>query len=184
MVLPSFFTVWNIVVFLLKNYNASKGVVFMKKIVCLFLVLSILVFAIPCNAEVPVIPADDDDIVIMLEEALAQMELDYSCVTLNRDKGIFVVDVAVDGLTKNLLALKSEGYDENFEEWVQVKNAMLFLHSSILELFKTVHREDLRLILNIVNDDAYIREDYSTISHNPLLNIGVFGMVAIDEMAY
>ena len=143
-----------------------------------------MVCVIPSSAEVPIIPADDDDIVIMLEEAISQMGWDYSCVILNREKGIFVVDVAIDGLTENLLALKDEGCDETFEPWVQVKEFMLVMHGSILELFKTVHREDLRLMLNIVNDDAYIREDYSTISHNPLLSIGIYGMVAVDEMAY
>ena len=155
----------------------------MKKLLCLCLLFSLVTCAVPCKSEVPAIRADDDDIVIMLEEALSEMEWSYSCVTLNSEKGIFVIDLALDGLTEYLLLLKKEGYDETFDQWVQVKGIMLSLYESILDMFKTIHREDLRLILNIVNDDAYIREDYSTISHNPLLSIGVFGSISIDEMA-
>lgn len=151
-----------------------------------FFVLIIVVLLLPCLAlaESPVIPADDDDILIMLEESIAQLECDYSCVTLNRKQGIFVIDIAFDGLTESILAHKAEGYNENFEQWVQFKEGMLFAHASTLEMFKTVHREDLKLIINIVNDDAYIREDYSTISFNPLLSVGVFGTVGFDAMTY
>lgn len=155
----------------------------MKKIVCLCLLFILLVCCIPCSAEVTMIPADEDDLATVLEEAFAQMELDYSHVTLNRKDGIFVIDIAIDGLTENLLSLKKDGYDETFDEWVQFKGSMLSLHGSILDMFKTVHREDLRLILNVVNDDAFIRQDYSTISHNPLLSIGVLCAVSVDELA-
>ena len=151
----------------------------MKKLLCLILLA--LFFAAPACAESPV-PADDDDITVMLEEALAQMEVDYSCVTLNREKGIFVVDIAIDGMTENLLSLKREGYDETLEAWAGIKDVMLSVHGSILELFKAVHRDDLGLIFNIVNDDACIRQDYSTISYNPLLTIGLYGMVTVDVM--
>ena len=151
----------------------------MKNLFCL--VLLILCFAVPAHAE-SVIPADDDDITIMLEEALAQVEFDYSCVTLNREKGMFIVDVAIDGLTENLLSLKRDGYNETFEAWVGLKDVMLSMHGSIVELFKAVHREDLKLIFNVVNDDVYIREDYSTVSYNPLLSIGIYGIVAVDVM--
>ena len=151
----------------------------MKNLFCL--VLLILCFAVPAHAE-SVISADDDDITIMLEEALAQVEFDYSCVTLNREKGMFIVDVAIDGLTENLLSLKRDGYNETFEAWVGLKDVMLSMHGSIVELFKAVHREDLKLIFNVVNDDVYIREDYSTVSYNPLLSIGIYGIVAVDVM--
>ena len=151
----------------------------MKKLLCL--VLLILCFAVPAHAE-SVIPADDDDITIMLEEAIAHVGFDYSSVTLNREKGMFIVDVAIDGMTENLLSLKHDGYDETFEAWVGIKDVMLSMHGSIVELFKTVHREDLKLIFNVVNDDVYIREDYSTISYNPLLSIGLYGIVSVDVM--
>ena len=32
-------------------------------------------------------------------------------------------------------------------------------------------RNDLNLSISIVNDDAYIHQDYSTISYNPILSI-------------
>lgn len=154
----------------------------MKKVLCFLLFLSLFLHP-HCFAETDFIPADDDDVVTMLETALEQAEFDYSCVTLNRNTGVFVVDIAFDGLTENVLMLKQNGYDENVEQWLQIKSTMQSMYDYILELFKGVHREDLRLIVNVVNDDAYLREDYSTISHNPLLSIGIFGMVIVDEMA-
>lgn len=155
----------------------------MKKMFRLFALILAFCFVIPFAEGTTVIPADDDDLVVMLEEVLQTLELDYSCVTLNRKQSTIVVDVAVDGLTENLLALKAEGFDETFEQWVQIKDSMQSFYSAIIDMFKTVHREDMRLIFNIVNDDAYIREDYSTISHNPLLSFGIYGTVFIDEMS-
>lgn len=154
----------------------------MKKMIRLFALILAICFAIPFAGATTVIPADDDDLVSMLEDVLQTLELDYSCVTLNRKQSIIVVDVAVDGLTENLLSLKKEGADETLKEWVQIKDSMQSFYSAIIDMFKTVHREDMRLMLNIVNDDAYIRQDYSTISNNPLLSFGIYGTVYIDEM--
>ncbi len=151
----------------------------MKKLFCL--VLLILCFAVPAYAE-SVIPADDDDIKIVLEEVLAQMGYDYSSVTLNREKGIFVVDIAIDQLAMNLIYLKGQGYDETLESWANIKKVMLTTHADILEWFRIVHRDDLDLILNVVNDNVYIRNDYTTISFNPLLTIGTHGIVTVDAM--
>jgi hypothetical protein len=163
----------------LVSYNDRKGGIPVKKLLCL--VLLILCFAVPACAE-SVIPADDDDVRIMLEEALEKMEFDYSSVTLNREKGIFVVDIALDGMAMGLIYLKGQGYDESLESWVNIKDVMLSTHADILNWFKAIHRDDLKLILNVVNDDAYIRNDYTTISFNPLLTIGTYGMVTVDAM--
>lgn len=151
----------------------------MKKLLCL--ILLILCFAVPACAE-SVIPADDDDVKIMLEEAFSAMGLDYCNVILNREMGMFVIDIAIDGLTENLLTLKSLGFNENYEPWVETKEVFMSMFDSVLEMFKTVHRDDLRLIINVVNDDAYIREDYSTIRYSPLLSIGTFRMFVYDVM--
>lgn len=152
----------------------------MKRLFCL--VLLILCFAVPACAE-SVIPADEDDLVRMIDESLEEVDFDYHNVTLNRKDKIIVVDVAIDGMAENLLTLKSEGCDESFEAWVGIKDVMLSMHTSILDMFKIVHRDDMRLVFQIVNDDAFIREDYSTIRYNPLLSIGIFGIISIDVMS-
>lgn len=152
----------------------------MKRVLCFVLLL--VCFAFPALAESP-IPADEDDITVMLEQALAQSDFDYSCVILNRKNGMFVVDVAIDGMTENALALKAAGFDETFEAWAGIRGAIQSMHASMLEMFSIVHRDDLKLILNLVNDDAYIREDYSTIKYNPLLSVGIFGTVDIDVLS-
>ena len=152
----------------------------MKKLLCLFLL--VLCFAVPACAE-SVIPADDDDITIMLEEAFSEMGLDYCNVILNREKGMFVIDMAIDGLTQSVIAFKFLGFDETYEPWAQCRTSLEQMHSYVLNLFKTVGREDLRLILNMVNDDVYLREDYENIQYNPLLSVGIFGNVHVDVMS-
>ena len=62
------------------------------------------------------------------------------------------------------------------------RHLFLFLHESVLDMFENVNRDDMRLILQVVNDDVFIREDYRTIQYNPLLSIGIFGTVAVDVM--
>ena len=143
----------------------------------------VLALSIPAMAESAVIPADDDDITIMLEDAFSEMGLDYCNVILNREKGIFVIDMAIDGLTKSALAFKAFGFDETYETWAQCRTSLEQMHKYVLNLFKTVGREDLRLILNMVNDDVYLREDYENIRYNPLLSVGIFGTVDIDVMS-
>lgn len=118
----------------------------------------------------------------MLEEVFSQMNLDYCNIILNREKGMFVIDIAIDGLIENVLALKSLGYNETYEPWINTKEAFMTMFDSTLEMFKIVHRDDLKLIINVVNDDAYIREDYSTIRYSPLLSIGTFRMFYNDIM--
>lgn len=154
----------------------------MKKLLCVVSLFLVLLFAVPACAESAVIPADDDDVKIMLEEAFSEIGLDYCNVILNREKGIFVIDMAIDGLTKNVLAFKDFGFDETFEAWAQCRASLQQMHSFVQNMFKTVGREDLRLILNMVNDDVYLREDYENIQYNPLLTVGVFGTVAFDIM--
>jgi len=162
------------------DYNDRKGGIPVKKLFCV--VLLAVCFAVPAFAESAVIPADEDDLVRMIEESLAEVDFDYHNVTLNRKDKIIVIDVAFDDLTEQLLALKSLGFDETMEEWCAIKEVYLTMYSSIRDMFKTVHRDDMRLIFQIVNDDAFIHEDYSTIRYNPLLSIGISGMISVDVM--
>lgn len=155
----------------------------MKKLLCIVFLLIVLALSIPACAESAAYPADDDDLVRMIEESLAVVDFDYYNVTLNRKNQIIVIDVAFDGLTEQLLALKTLGFDETMEEWCAIKEVYLTMYSSIRDMFKTVHRDDMRLIFQIVNDDAFIHEDYSTIRYNPLLSIGIYGIISIDVMS-
>ncbi len=153
----------------------------MKRMLCALCILLMLAWVVPVCAESFVIAADEDDLVSMLEEALEQMECDYYEVTLNRKDKIIVVDIGMDGLTAYLLALKELGADETYEPWEEAKEAFLFLHDSILDMFATVHRDDMRLMLNVVNDDVFLRQDYSTYGYNELLTI-VKGIFITDVM--
>lgn len=151
----------------------------MKKLFCL--VLLVLCFAVPACAESAAVPSDDD-VKIMLEETFAEIGLDYCNVILNREKGMFVVDMAIDGLTKSVIAFKYFGFDETYEAWANCRTSLEQMHSYALSKIKAVGREDLRLILNMVNDDVYLREDYENIQYNPLLSVGIFGTVSVDVM--
>ena len=154
----------------------------MKKLLCALCLLLTLSLCIPVFAESTVIPADDDDLVSMLEEALEETDPDYSRVTLNRQGKMIVVDIGMDGLTADVLALKEMGFDETCEPWAEMTEAMQTMYKGILDMFSTVHRDDMRLMLNVVNDDVFIREDYSTYGYNELLTISM-GVVITDAMA-
>lgn len=155
----------------------------MKKMLFVLFLLLALVLSVPACAESAVYPADEDDLVSMTKDVLKESGFEHYEVTLNRKDKIIIVDVAIDGMTEQFLALKDAGYDETLEEWCGIKDALLSMHSSILEMFRIVHREDIRLIFQLANDDAFIREDYSTIRYSPLLSVGIFGFVSIDVMA-
>lgn len=155
----------------------------MKKLFCTVFLILVLVPSVPVCAESAIIPADDDDVRIMLEEAFSEMGLSYCNVILNREKEMFVIDMAIDGLTQSVIAFKFFGFDETYEPWMQCRTNLQQMHSFVLDMFKTVGREDLRLILNMVNDDVYLRQDYENIRYNPLLSVGIFGNIYIDVMS-
>lgn len=155
----------------------------MKKLFCAVFLLMVLALSVPVCAESSVIPADDDDVRIMLEEAFAEMGLNYCDVILNKEKEMFVIDMAIDGLTQSVIAFKFFGFDETYEPWAQCRTSLEQMHSFVMNMFKTVGREDLRLILNLVNDDVYLRNDYENIRYNPLLTVGIFGFVSFDVMS-
>ena len=155
----------------------------MKKMLCSLILLMVLALSVPVFAESAIIPADDDDVKIMLEEAFSEMGLSYCNVILNREKEMFVIDMAIDGLTQSVIAFKFFGFDETYEPWAQCRTSLEQMHSYVLNMFKTVGREDLRLILNMVNDDVYLRNDYENIRYNPLLTVGIFGFVSYDVMS-
>ena len=164
-------------------YNDRKGGIPVKKLLYIVFLLMVLAFSVPAFAESAVIPADDDDITIMLEEAFAEIGLDYCNVILNSEKEMFVIDMAIDGLTQSVIAFKYFGFDETYEPWAKCRTNLQQMHRFVLDMFKSVGREDLRLILNMVNDDVYLREDYENIQYNPLLSVGIFGNVHIDVMS-
>lgn len=155
----------------------------MKKLFCSLALLLILALPSTVFAESAVIPADDDDVRIMLEEALSEMGLDYCNVILNREMEMFVIDMAINGLTQSVIAFKSFGFDETYDPWAECRTSLEQMHSFVLDMFKSVGRDDLRLILNMVNDDVYLRNDYENIRYNPLLTVGVFGFVSFDVMS-
>ena len=59
----------------------------------------------------------------------------------------------------------------NNECAVAIRDAFVNFYDSISLMLHIVGRNDLNLSISIVNDDAYIHQDYSTISYNPILSI-------------
>ena len=108
---------------------------------------------------------------------------DYYNIIYNDKLNMFVVDIAFDGLMSMLIEAKNQGHDENMSEWVQMKDVMFLIYDAEIEFFKLEGREDIKLMFQIVNDDAFIHKDYSTIIYNPLFSISRMRTVLYDFMA-
>lgn len=154
----------------------------MKKVVIMFLLFAIILSSSFAFAESST-KAENDDLIQMLESAFSSFDLDYLDITMNEEKNMCVINIAVDGLAESAISIHDSGTQEEFYQWEQFRQIMVNLHSEVLSFFREVGREDLNLILSVVNDDAYFREDYKTIQYNPLLSVGIFGIICVDTIS-
>lgn len=151
----------------------------MRKTLCFFLVLcAIVVFPFPAFCA-NTISADVDDIISMIKSVISSEEGIYCEAHFNEKQNLIYVEIAFDGLATEVVYNCKKGVDPASEEWIVFQEAMMYLYDSLSTMLHIVGRDDLNLALSIVNDDAYIRQDYSTISYNPILAIRN-GVVYID----
>lgn len=142
----------------------------MKKTFCLLVVLCSLI-VLPFSALGSTKLYVHEYIEIMV--ATLPDSVDWCNVTYDYTQNAIVLDVAENGLAEtiaivdeneNLLSVftpKWQGFKEN------MINSCTQLKSGLNEYVMG----DVHLILRIVNDDAVLRNDYSTITYNPLLVI-------------
>lgn len=127
----------------------------------------------------------NESIVSDVEKWLAE-GFDHYWVTYNEKNNNLMVNIAMDGLATSMIAIKHAGNDENYPIWVQTKGVILTLHDELSNYLTSAGYSVTNLIVQLVNDDAYIREDYSTIQYNPLFSVSTLslkgGFVLCDFM--
>ncbi len=158
----------------------------MKKLFCVLFLL-LLCLAFPVCAESSVSVSSNEDVKLYLEQYLSA-EFDYCDIVYNENLNSFYVGLSTDGLTKNVVEWLKNGKDETYEPWVQIKESVLEKENSIIDYYKSIGREDLHVMVSLLNDDAYMRNDYSSISINPLFCVtnnsaGYYNAVVTDCMA-
>lgn len=149
----------------------------MRKTCALLVVLVSFVLPLCSFAESSPFRADADEVISTIETLLAE-GFEYSWVYYNETINNLTIDIAYDGLVSSLLEMKQAGYDRNHAYWVQTKGIMLIMHDELSSYLSSVGWKDTNLIVQLVNDDAFIRNDYSTIQYNPLFSATTIGLRA------
>jgi hypothetical protein len=67
----------------------------------------------------------------------------------------FFINFAFNGMSDVVEMFKEAGYDENYSEWVAVKETVLSLYQSNVDLMKAFGVENPMCFLSLVNDQNY-----------------------------
>ena len=115
--------------------------------------------------------SDVVDLVISLIELSIGDSFDY--YEIDGDETSIELSVSTDGLAEAMYDALTAGYDENFEQWVEVKNNFSSLCDTIYETAVDLGMDDPLVFVHILNDQNY---------ENTLLTI-MNGIVVYDAMA-
>ena len=97
--------------------------------------------------------AMDPALIKSLLETMLVDAFDYTLV--EGDETGFTISVAINGLTAEVYAAKTAGYDENYAPWVEAKNSMLEAYSATYELLVSLGMENPSLMMIVLNDTNY-----------------------------
>ena len=102
------------------------------------------------TTEPNVIFEPDLDLFKSVVVSLLSSNFDY-CATSGDETG-FYIGVAIDGFADTMLTSKNVGYNEYYEPWVEVKNAMLEMYSTICDTAMIHGLYDTKITLMLLND--------------------------------
>lgn len=117
--------------------------------------------------------SDEDtvDLVLSLIELSIGDNFDY--YTLDGDESSIELSVATDGIAEAVYEAMSVGLDENYEDWVSVKDNFCSLCDTLYESAVDLGMDDPTVFVHILNDQNY---------DNILLSV-MNGVVVYDVMA-
>ena len=145
----------------------------MKKILALFLAMLLVLSFTACGSKEETVEATtevttevttepttesteavvDYDTVATLLEAGGLANWDYWNVEVIGD--VFFVSFTMNGMEEAVEYFKSAGYDETNTDWVSIKETMMTMYQSNVDLMKTLGVENPNSYLNLVNDKNY-----------------------------
>ena len=163
--------------------HLSKGEINMKKMFSLIMALLLVLSFASCGSNeasgeetaesttATDAPATETAVTVETEETEAdeQPEVDYEAVaTILEASGVqmhywnvdvlgeaFFINFAYNGMSEAVEAFTKAGYDENYTEWVSVKETMKSLYQSNIDLLKTLGVEDPVCFFNLVNENNH-----------------------------
>lgn len=92
----------------------------------------------------------DYDTVAILLEATGVTGFDYWNVDVIGD--VFFISFTMNGMDDGIELFKVAGYDETYSEWVSIKETMMAMYQSEVDLMKTLGVENPNCYLNLVSD--------------------------------
>ena len=94
-------------------------------------------------------PVVDYDTVAILLEAGGVANWDYWKVDVMDD--VFFVNFTINGIDDVVEYFKDEGYDDTYSEWVSIKETMITMFESNVNLMKTLGVENPNIYMNLVS---------------------------------
>ncbi len=90
-----------------------------------------------------------DSLCAAIESVLAQ---NYDHYSIEHDDSSITIGVWHDGIALELAAIQTSGGDENNADWAALKDGLVSVAKSIRGVIDTAGREDVYLVLNLLND--------------------------------
>lgn len=140
----------------------------MKKILSLFLALIMLLSFTACGSKEIAVEATTEATTVPTTETTESV-VDYTAVAAAIEATgtkfdywnvdvigeAFFINFAFNGMSDVVEMFKEAGYDENYSEWVTVKETVLSLYQSNVDLMKSFGVENPMCFLSLVNDQNY-----------------------------
>ena len=156
-------------------------------VVCLTLVCSVSFAETASNAK-----PDTETVVSTIEGWLYSEGYDYCLVQFydntNSNMTCLEAKVTFDGVASSMIAIKKAGHGPNFPKWVQVKAKILTEIEEITAYLESVGYVNVNVLMILVNDDIYLREDYGTDKYTNFFHASTLcfedGHVLFDILEY
>lgn len=116
-------------------------------------------------------PAQNVEYVKLLLEITLENSYDYYSV--DGDETGITINVTGEGLAEAVVIAKAAGYDENYSEWVAMKESTIECSDGIMNLMKESGMEDAVLMFNVLNNQ----------NHDNILLSLINSIVIYDVMA-
>lgn len=136
----------------------------MKKKVFAVCLMLFLAFSVPSFAESSVLPTENEDIMLLMNQIALASTFDYEKLWYYQPMNCICIDVAEDGFAAVVSELLNQRLDETYEPWAEFRDGLFSAYMSVVEYVAQSGVEDVGVSLSFVNDDIYMRDDDSNLS--------------------
>ena len=105
----------------------------------------------------------------------------WHSIFFNEEMELFIIEFAIDGIAEGIFAAIDAGYDESYEPWVTIKEAILMLYGGLTAYLGLCENQNLKLWLQFKNDTICFGDAWCIPYHYDLYEI-MNGNVTWDVM--